>query len=168
MTEHKSSSRGRGLPRDKVIRLTPGFVTCMAMIFVSILGSIAVGSAVIPATASDPIIWASVFYPITTLAGLIALLAGFGILGWVLARRNDEARGWARAAVVLLIALPIVFVIGGLSGGRGWPSASPRTAWARRSDCCGQHRRVRDGRGRTSPCCAARSVSAPSARSGSC
>lgn len=100
-------------------RPSPGFAAMLAMIGLSIVGAVALGIATMSVGPDDSLIWVSVLYFVTTTIGLLGLLAGFGILGGVLARRGDPARGWARTAMVLLAGLAVAFVVGGLVGGPG-------------------------------------------------
>lgn len=50
-----------------------------------------------------------VFYSLTLMAGLVASFLGFSILEWVLRRRDHPPRSWARATMVILVAVVAFF-----------------------------------------------------------
>lgn len=90
----------------------------LALLGLMFLGLFPVGVATMDVPSSVFVLAAAPgAYLITMNCGLLLALVGFGIVESRVRRGADPARGWARVARMLAIALPFGFVIAGLLAG---------------------------------------------------
>ncbi|UZF48510.1 hypothetical protein [Rhodococcus rhodochrous] len=83
--------------------------TLLALLFLGMF-SLAVATDAVPSD-NKAVAFAPAFYSVTVMGGLVTSILGFEILEAVLRRSDDPTRGWARAGLLILVAVSVMFVI---------------------------------------------------------
>lgn len=100
-------------------RVAPGSIAGLSMIGFLLIGALTLMAVTGDLPSSDPLALSPLPYFVVTLLGMLGSWAGFTALGALFRRHGHPARSWSRTAMVLVSALPVLFVTGGLLGGPG-------------------------------------------------